>query len=52
MQIVLEKELNTLDRVSVAVCTLLVIDDSLTVDDAIDKIRELRGPGAIQSVKV
>ncbi|KAL4238506.1 Cyclin-dependent kinase inhibitor 3 [Mactra antiquata] len=35
----------------VAVCTLLVIDESLEPEKAIEKIRELRGPGAIQSVK-
>lgn len=35
----------------VAVCALLMIDDSLQPEKAIEKIRELRGPGAIQSVK-
>lgn len=35
----------------VAVCAMLVIDESLEPQKAIDKIRELRGPGAIQSVK-
>lgn len=37
---------------TVAVCLLMVMDDALTPDDAIAKVRELRGPGAIQSVKV
>ncbi|XP_064602251.1 cyclin-dependent kinase inhibitor 3-like isoform X1 [Liolophura sinensis] len=35
----------------VAVCLLMVMDEALTPDDAIAKVRELRGPGAIQSVK-
>ncbi|XP_060552181.1 cyclin-dependent kinase inhibitor 3-like [Ruditapes philippinarum] len=35
----------------VAVCAMLVVDESLEPQKAIDKIRELRGPGAIQSVK-
>ena len=36
----------------VAVCALLIMDESLEAEEAIKKIRELRGPGAIQSVKV
>ncbi|XP_052769298.1 cyclin-dependent kinase inhibitor 3-like isoform X2 [Mya arenaria] len=35
----------------VAVCTLLILDESLKAEEAIFKVRELRGPGAIQSVK-
>ncbi|XP_052272413.1 cyclin-dependent kinase inhibitor 3-like isoform X2 [Dreissena polymorpha] len=35
----------------VAVCTMLVIDESLTAEQAIEKVRGLRGPGAIQSVQ-
>ncbi|XP_045168446.1 cyclin-dependent kinase inhibitor 3-like [Mercenaria mercenaria] len=35
----------------VAVCAMLVIDESLEAQTAIDKVRALRGPGAIQSVK-
>ena len=31
---------------------MLIMDESLEADEAIKKIRELRGPGAIQSVKV
>lgn len=38
--------------VLVAVCTLLVVDESLTAEQAIEKVRELRGPGAVHSVKV
>jgi hypothetical protein len=39
-------------NLTVAVCAMLVVDESLEPQKAIDKIRELRGPGAIQSVKV
>ena len=31
---------------------MLIMDESLEAEEAIKKIRELRGPGAIQSVKV
>ncbi|KAL3873683.1 hypothetical protein ACJMK2_036775 [Sinanodonta woodiana] len=35
----------------VAVCLLMVTDESLSAEAAISKLRDLRGPGAIQSVK-
>ena len=38
--------------IPVAVCAMLIMDESLEAEEAIKKIRELRGPGAIQSVKV
>ena len=37
---------------TVAVCLLLMLDPNETPSSAIDKIRRLRGPGAIQTVKV
>ena len=37
---------------SVAVSLLMILDEDLDAEAAIDKIRELKGPGAIQSVKV
>ena len=37
---------------SVAVSLLMTLDEDLDAEAAIEKIRELKGPGAIQSVKV
>lgn len=36
----------------VVVCAQLMLDEGLEAEEAIKKIRELRGPGAIHSVKV
>ncbi|WAR18767.1 CDKN3-like protein [Mya arenaria] len=41
----------SLEHDIMAVCTLLILDESLKAEEAIFKVRELRGPGAIQSVK-
>ena len=38
--------------VSVAVCLLLVLDGDLEPEAGIEMLRELKGPAAIQSVKV
>ncbi|XP_041351426.1 cyclin-dependent kinase inhibitor 3-like isoform X2 [Gigantopelta aegis] len=35
----------------VAVCLLMMMDESLTANDAIEKVRDLRGHSAVQSVK-
>ena len=37
---------------SVAVSLLMILDEDLDTEAAIEKIRGLKGPGAIQSVKV
>ncbi|KAI0217521.1 Cyclin-dependent kinase inhibitor 3 [Lamellibrachia satsuma] len=35
----------------VAACVLMLLDSKITADTAIDTMRRLRGPGAVQSVK-
>ncbi len=37
---------------SVAVCLLMLLDPELDSEAAIEKLKGVRGPGAIQSVKV
>ena len=42
----------TITCISVAVCLLLWLDPAMESETAIQKLQSIRGPGAVQSVKV